>query len=228
MHLVDVSVGLMGSSSIVGGGIPIATGLALAIKMRGQSRVSVTFFGDGAVDEGVFYESVNFAILKQLPVIFVYENNQFSVCSRVTARQRSEVLFHAAPQEKILSMKVDGNDVLAVYRAAQVAVSRAKAGLGPSLIECETYRLRGHAGAGSDVGLGYRTAEEIAYWETRCPVSSFRHTLLSEGMTTERELNEMEKEIDGELDEAFRFAQESPLPPRGELSLYLFKENSEG
>ena len=224
MHLVDVSVGLMGSSSIVGGGIPIATGLALAIKMKGQPRVSVTFFSDGAADEGVLYESVNFAILKRLPVVFVYENNQFSVCSRVSARQWGEVLFHAAPKDKLPSCKVDGNDVLAVYQAARAAVARARAGQGPSFIECETYRLRGHAGAGSDAKLGYRTAEEIAAWEAKCPVVTFRNKLFSEGVITEQEHAGMEKAIDAEIDEAFRFAQESPLPEKNDLLRYLFKE----
>lgn len=226
MHLVDVSVGLMGSSSIVGGGIPIATGLALAIKMNCQPRVSVAFFGDGAVDEGVLYESMNFAILKRLPVIFVYENNQFSVCSRISARQWGKVLFHATSKDKLFNCKVDGNDVLAVYRAARSSVSRARTGQGPSFIECKTYRMRGHAGAGSDAELGYRTAEEIAEWEMKCPVATFRHNLLLERLITEGELNDMEKAIDTEIKEAFHFAQESPLPSAEDLPLYLFNEEN--
>lgn len=124
MHLVDVSVGHMGSSSIVGGCIPIATGLALAIEMQKQNRVSVAFFGDGAGDEGVLYESVNFAILKRLPVIFIYENNQFSVCSRVSSRRVGEVVFHATPSDQMYTRKVDGNSVLDVYKTAKTAVDR--------------------------------------------------------------------------------------------------------
>ncbi|MBM3303080.1 MAG: thiamine pyrophosphate-dependent dehydrogenase E1 component subunit alpha [Deltaproteobacteria bacterium] len=224
MHLVDVSVGHMGSSSIVGGCIPIGVGLALAIKMNKQNRVSVAFFGDGAADEGVLYESVNFAILKRLPVIFIYENNQFSVCSRVSARQPGEVIFHATPPEQMYTRIVDGNSVLAVYEAAKTAVNRARGGQGPSFIECKTYRVRGHAGSGSDASLGYRTAEEIAEWEAKCPVTTFRDKLLGERLISDQELEEMEKAIEEEIDEAFAFAQSSPLPRAEDLSLYVFKE----
>ena len=224
MHLVDTSVGHIGSSSIVGGGIPIATGLALAIQMKKQDQVSVAFFSDGAADEGVLYESVNFAILKQLPVIFIYENNQYSVCSHISSRQAGDVIFHNMPPDHMYTRKVDGNSVLDVYRLSKTAVDRARNGQGPSFIECKTYRIRGHAGAGSDAKLGYRTVEEIAAWEARCPVATFRKKLLSERVINEQELKEMENEIDLEINEAFRFAQESPLPKKKDLPLYLFSE----
>ena len=146
MHLVDTSVGHMGSSSIVGGGIPTGTGLALAIHMKKQNRVSVVFLGDGAADEGVLYESINFAILKKLPVMYIYENNQFSVYSRVSARQAGKIIFHATPPEYMFTKTVDGNAILEVYEAAREAVLRARNGQGPSFIECKTYRVRGHAG----------------------------------------------------------------------------------
>jgi pyruvate dehydrogenase E1 component alpha subunit len=224
MHLVDVSVGHMGSSSIVGGCIPIATGLALAIEMQKQNRVSVAFFGDGAGDEGVLYESVNFAILKRLPVIFIYENNQFSVCSRVSSRRVGEVVFHATPSDQMYTRKVDGNSVLDVYKTAKTAVDRARSRQGPSFIECRTYRMRGHAGSGSDVGLGYRTAEEIAEWEARCPVATFHDKLIAEHAVTSLELEDMERVIEAEIDEAFAFAQSSPLPHAEQLTRYVFKE----
>jgi TPP-dependent pyruvate/acetoin dehydrogenase alpha subunit len=127
MHLVDTSAGHVGSSSIVGGGIPIATGLALASKIQKQDRVSVVFFGDGAADEGVLYESINFAVLKQLPVIFVYENNGFSVCSRVTARQWGEIIFHKISPQHMMSVAIDGNSVLQVYEAAEQDLPNAGA-----------------------------------------------------------------------------------------------------
>ena len=225
MHLVDTSVGHIGSSSIVGGCIPIGTGLAFAIQMKKENRVSVVFFSDGAADEGVLYESVNFAILKRLPAIFIYENNQFSVCSRVSSRQVGELIFHAAPPDQMYTKIVDGNSVLDVYEAAKTAVNRARSGQGPSLIECKTYRVRGHAGSGSDASLGYRTAEEIAAWETRCPVTTFRNKLLAERLISEQELADMEKTIEMEIDYAFEFAQSSPLPRAEDLALYVFKED---
>lgn len=224
MHLVDTSVGHMGSSSIVGGGIPIGTGLALASMMKGENRVSVVFFGDGAADEGVLYESVNFAVLKRLPVIYIYENNQYSVCSHVSRRQWGNVVFHYVPANKMASAIVDGNDVLAVYKATVKAVRRARKGLGPSFIECRTYRLRGHAGTGSDEKLGYRSAEEIKKWEKKCPIRRFKARLLKDRVITRSDIEIMEKKINEEIDEAFRFAQESPLPREEDLELYLLKE----
>jgi len=224
MHLVDRSVGHMGSSAIVGGGIPIGTGLGLSIQMQKKNRVCVVFFSDGAADEGVLYESVNFAVFKRLPVVYVYENNQFSVCSPISARQAGENIFHSIAPHLMLTRKVDGNSVLEVYEAAGVAVDRAREGLGPSFIEGKTYRIRGHAGAGSDVHLGYRSREELAAWESRCPVASFRHHLLAESWISEESLAEMEKMINAEIEEAFRFAQESPLPCGEDLLQYLYRE----
>jgi pyruvate dehydrogenase E1 component alpha subunit len=192
--------------------------------MKKQNRVSVAFFGDGAVDEGVLYESVNFAVLKRLPVIYVYENNGFSVCSRVSARQVGDSIFHLMPSNLMYTKAVDGNSVLDVYEAARVAVKRARDGHGPAFIECKTYRMRGHAGVGSDAKLGYRTAQEIAEWEAKCPVDVFRDKLLAQGLITRQEIQKMESEINLEIDEAFQFAQASPLPSRDDLLCYLFEE----
>lgn len=224
MHIVDRAVGHMGSSSIVGGGIPIGTGLSLSIQMERQNRVSVVFFSDGAADEGVLYESVNFALLKRLPVVYVYENNQFSVCSHNSRRQVGENIFHLTPPHLMFTRVVDGNSILEVYEAAKMAVDWVRNGNGPSFLECKTYRMRGHVGVGSDAHLGYRDAEEIAYWEARCPVASFRRHLLSESWVTEETLAEMEKAIVAEIEEAFQFAQESPLPRREDLLRYLYRE----
>jgi acetoin:2,6-dichlorophenolindophenol oxidoreductase subunit alpha len=222
MHLVDTSVGHIGSSSIVGGGIPIGTGLGFSIQMKGEDRVSIIFFGDGAADEGVLYESINFAILKKLPVIFVYENNQYSVCSHVSARQAGEIIFHKTPADLMTSCKVNGNAVLEVYKAAQHAVQRARKKQGPSFIECKTYRVREHAGAGSDEKLGYRPPEEIRAWEAKCPVKFYLQVLLDNGILNEEKLREMEAIIDREINVAFRFAQESPLPKASDVTKYLF------
>lgn len=224
MHLVDVAVGHSGSSSIVGGGIPIATGLGLAIKMRHQHKVSVAFFGDGAADEGVLYESINFAVLKQLPVLFVLENNQYSVCSHVSARQAGGSVFHAMPPDLLFTAKIDGNDVLEVYEKAGAAVARARAGLGPSFLECQTYRLWGHAGCRAQEPKGYRDPAEVEQWRARCPLAALEKKMLAAGMLNRGEIEEMEKKIAGELDEAFACARTAPLPPRQDLPLYLFCE----
>ena len=225
MHLVDISVGHYGSSSIVGGGIPLATGMGLAVKMKKQPRVSVVFFGDGAADEGVLYESINFAVLKKLPVIFVLENNQYSVCSHFSARQAGDHIFHAMPRDLLLTAKVDGNEVLAVYEAARQAVKRARAGLGPSFIDCLTYRIMGHAGCLAQDAKGYRTDEEVEKWQARCPLATYQRKLLSTGKITLGEIAEMENKIDAELQEAFTCARQAPVPQGKDLHLYLFCES---
>jgi len=224
MHLIDVSVGHLGSSSIVGGGIPIGTGLGLAIKMRGSKQVSAIFFGDGAADEGVLYESINFAMLKKLPVIYILENNQWSVCSHISARQAGENIFHRASPDLLFTKKINGNDVLEVYGAANQAVKRARNGLGPSFIECETYRILGHAGCRSQEPKGYRDQKEVKYWEEKCPLKNFAELLRNEGMLTEDKLNAMKHQIELEIDDALAFAIESPLPTEEDLYKYLFCE----
>ena len=226
MHIVDVSSGNMGTSSIVGGGIPIGTGMGLAIKMKKEKKVSVIFFSDGAADEGVLYESINFALLKNLPVIFIYENNHYSVCSHIESRYKGENIFHKISPELMYTEMADGNSVLDVYDKVKIAVNKARNNKGPSFIECRTYRMRGHAGAGSDVKLGYRTEEEVLQWEKKCPLKRFKAEILSHGLITDEELSRMGKKADTEIDEAFEFAVKSPLPEGKDLNLYLFREEN--
>ena len=224
MHLVDTSVGHMGSSSIVGGGIPIGTGLALSIQMKRRQQVSVVFFGDGAADEGVVYESFNFAMLKRLPVIYVLENNQWSVCSHVSARQPDENIFHRASRDLLFTQKVDGNNVIEVYEAGLKAVERARQGLGPSFIECETYRVMGHAGCKTQDSKVYRDQKEVEIWEKKCPVKHFQNLLFKDNILTPEGLFEMETQIAQEIDGAFSFARKSPLPTREDLYVNLYCE----
>jgi pyruvate dehydrogenase E1 component alpha subunit len=224
MHVVDPKVSHLGSSSIVGGGIPIGTGHALASRMKGDGRITAVFFGDGAADEGVLYESVNFAMLRRLPVIYVLENNQYSVCSPIARRQAGPSLFHQAPSDKLLTAQVDGNKLLDVLAAAEKAADRARRGEGPSFIECVTYRWRGHAGAGSDVHLGYRPVEEIQCAIDHCPVAELAQRLEAEGRLTPSIQAAMEQEIDREIDQAFLLAKAAPLPRPEDLGLYLYKE----
>ncbi|MBF0120902.1 MAG: thiamine pyrophosphate-dependent dehydrogenase E1 component subunit alpha [Desulfobacterales bacterium] len=224
MHLIDVSVGHLGSSAIVGGGIPIGTGLGLSSKMKGSKNVSMIFFGDGAADEGVLYESLNFAMLKKLPVIYVLENNQWSVCSHVSARKAGENIFHKAPSDLLFSSKIDGNDILSVYEIAKQVVERARNGFGPSFIECETYRILGHAGSLSQDPKGYRDQEEIEQWKKKCPVINFQTILIQDQILTTSILSEMEQRISYEIDVAFSNAKESPLPTKEDLYTYIFCE----
>lgn len=224
MHLVDTAVGHYGSSSIVGGGIPVGTGMGLAIKMQKKNNISVIFFGDGAADEGVLYESINFAVLKKLPVIFILENNQYSVCSHISARQAGENIFHAMPAKLLMTKIVNGNDVLQVYGWADKAVTRARTGRGPSLIECRTYRIRGHAGCETQDVAGYRTVGEIDSWKELCPVASFQKKLLKNKIITPNEINKMERKIENQIKDAFDFALRSPLPAPYTLPFYLFNE----
>lgn len=226
MHLIDTKVGHMGSSSIVGGGIPLGTGMALAIRMKKQDLVSVVFFSDGAADEGVVYESFNYAMLRKLPVIFVLENNQYSVCSKVLSRQGCENVYHRADQKLLLTRKIDGNDVKAVFEASQEAVARARGGEGPSFIECSTYRIRGHAGCESQDFKGYRPVEEVESWKNRCPVETFKNTLLQDGILDKPTLSDFEERIDRQILEAFEFARQSPLPLGNTLQNYLFCEDT--
>jgi acetoin:2,6-dichlorophenolindophenol oxidoreductase subunit alpha len=224
MHLVDTAIGHFGSSSIVGGGISIGTGMGLAIKMQKKNNVSVIFFGDGAADEGVLYESINFAVLKKLPVIFVLENNQYSVCSKVSARQAGDNIFHAMPSGLLMTKIVNGNNVLQVYDSAGKAVVRARMGGGPSFIECRTYRLRGHAGCESQDMSGYRPVGEIEYWKTLCPVAVFQKKLLKNNLITPNEIKTMERKIDKQIKDAFAFALKAAPPASETLPFYLFGE----
>ncbi|MFZ3045343.1 MAG: thiamine pyrophosphate-dependent dehydrogenase E1 component subunit alpha [Desulfatirhabdiaceae bacterium] len=226
MHLVDTAVGHMGSSSIVGGGIPIGTGLGLAAQLKGTDQVCAIFFGDGAADEGVLYESINFAMLKKLPVIYVLENNEWSVCSHVSSRQADENIFHRASQHLLATRKIDGNDVMAVYNAAVDAVNRARNNQGPSFIECETYRLWGHAGCASQDPKGYRSTEEIECWKIKCPVQRFQNRLVEENLLNEQKLTLMAASIAAEIDDAFAFAQNCSLPDPDQLYKNLFCELS--
>ena len=223
MHLIDIAAGLPGSSSIVAGNVPIATGAALASAIRKDKRVAVTFFGDAAVEEGVVYESVNFAMLKKLPVIFVCENNLYSVFSGLNKRQAHGEIYRRFTGLDIPSFRVDGNNVIDIFRTAKDAVVRARKGEGPTFLECQTYRLRDHGGTASGADIGYRTQEEVDAWAARCPVKNFEKFLLRQKLMTQDDIQKLTEAIDNEVKEAFQFAQSSPLPREDEVANYLFK-----
>lgn len=213
MHLVDLSVGFLGATPIVGSTIPIAVGAAFGSVMQGEQRVTVAFFGDAAVEEGVFHESLNFAVLKGLPVVFVCENNLYSVYSRISVRQpEGREIFRLVQAHGVDSYQGDGNDVMEVYRLAGRAVQRAREGRGPAFLEFKTYRWREHCGPYYDDHLGYRPDGELENWEQRCPIERFKVRLLKDGVLCNQDVEEMRCEIEAEIEEAVVFARESPFP----------------
>ena len=215
MHLIDRAVGFIGAVPIVGSTIPIAVGLAFADKLRGQTKVTVAFFGEAATEEGVFHESANFASLHRLPVIFVCENNLYSVYSPMSVRQPSHrEVFQQAQGHGIPAEQVDGNDPEAVFLSVKKARNRATSGEGPTFIEYKTYRWREHCGPGFDNHIGYREEAEFLEWKKKDPLETYRRKLLAEGRLTEPGEHDLSTRITAEIVEALAFARQS-LPPRG-------------
>jgi len=223
MHLIDTSVGVVGTSSIVGGSIPIATGAALGSVLKKDKCISVAFFGDAAVEEGVIYESINFAMLKKLPVVYVCENNFYSVISHLSKRQAKDDIYRRFEGLSIPGYQVDGNNVIEVYHIAKKAIDNARRGGGPSFMECRTYRLRDHHGTGSGVEVGYRTQQEVDQWAARCPVRNFESFLIEQNIITTSKIGDFATAIDREIEEAFEFAQASPLPNEDDVLKYLYR-----
>jgi len=217
MHLVDLDAGIMGTTPIVAGSIPVAVGAAFGSALKGEDRITVTFFGDAAAEEGVFCESLNFAALKRLPVLFVCENNYFSVYSPLSVRQPEERDNLALVKAYgIAGERGDGNDVLAVYGAAEKAVQYLRSGKGPYYLEFDTYRWREHCGPNYDNDLGYRTEEEFLQWRHRCPAGNFERYLIREGYATPEKVIKIKEKISREIDEAVTFAKQCPFPDAGD------------
>ncbi|MHC1589122.1 MAG: thiamine pyrophosphate-dependent dehydrogenase E1 component subunit alpha [Methermicoccaceae archaeon] len=224
MHVACPEKGLPGSSAIVAGTIPNAVGAALAFSIRKEDRVAVAFFGDGAVCEGVLYEALNFASLRGLPVLFVCENNLYSTHMRISASIANTALYTKGEAFDIPSVRLDGNDVMAVYRSAAKAVADARAGGGPALLECMTYRWRGHVGPNYDVDKGLRSKEELDRWMEHCPVHTLEQRLLQEHVLTESECEKIRHKIEVEIKAAALFARESPYPEPDEVCSGVFGE----
>ena len=195
MHLGDFSKGICTSIAIVGGGIPLATGLGLSYKMKGEDGVAVSFFGDGGSNEGTFHESINMAALWDLPVIFVCENNNYGASTSFDKATAGDSIAARAAGYNIPGVRIDGNDVLEVYETAVEAVERARAGKGPTLIEAMTYRRRGHSRSDP---CGYRPKEEEQYWFARDPLDILKVNLIEEGVSEEN-LKEIEKTVKKEI-----------------------------
>lgn len=217
MHLADFSVGMLGAVAIVGGGIPLAVGAGLSARLRKSNQVAVAFFGDGAINEGAFHESINMAAADKLPVLFVCENNLYGFSTHIKRVVGNENLWERAAGYGVPGSRVDGNDVLAVYSAAKEAVQRARQGQGPTLLECMTYRHRGHSRFEKP---SYRTREEEAEWMERDPIPAFAGQLVDNGAATPVQLREIERDVARAIEEAVTFARESPPPPT-DLALQL-------
>lgn len=217
MHMVSTGHGIMGTSAIVAGGIPIAVGTALSSKMKKENKVTVVFFGDGAVDEGVFYEGLNFSALKKLPVVFVCENNSYATNSPQRDRQANTDIYKIADFFRLPGKCIDGNDVLDVYKTAKECVERARKGLGPSLIEARTYRWKTHVGPESDIEKGLRDAQEVEEWLKKCPLEKFRKHILKNSLVKEKELKDLDKKAGEEIAGALDFALSSPYPEAKDL-----------
>jgi TPP-dependent pyruvate/acetoin dehydrogenase alpha subunit len=226
MHIVDYALGILGANGIVGGGIPIATGSALAAVVAGKDDVTACFFGDGASNEGTFHESLNIASVWKLPVVFVCENNgygEFTPMHTVTSVR--DIALRAAAYD-MPGFIVDGNDVMEVFRFASEAVARARAGQGPTLLECKTYRWEGHV-VGEQAFLGegaYRPTSEIEEWKRKCPIIRFQQFLVGGGKVSKAELDRIETETATELEDAIKFARESELPDASEVTDDVFAE----
>jgi pyruvate dehydrogenase E1 component alpha subunit len=209
MHIADFSIGMLGATAVVGAGIPIASGAGLSIKLRGTEQVAACFFGEGASNQGTFHEGINLAATWMLPVIFVCENNLYAMGTRQSQVMLIENVVDRAQAYGIPGVVVDGNDVLAVYEAAKEAVQRARGGKGPMLIECKTYRHKGHSRVDPAT---YRPKAEVDEWLKKDPIVRLKTYILESHTLTEEETTKIEAQVIVDLDSAVKFALESPYP----------------
>jgi len=219
MHLIDIEHGIMGTSAIVGTTIPQAVGYAYALKLQGKDSIVASFFGDGAVDEGVFHESMNFAALKGVPVIFICENNFYAIHSHYLDRQPRDNLCERVRAYGIPAERINDNDVLKIYERVKAVVHEIRGGnLGPRFFECMTYRWKEHVGPGDDWHLGYRLKREAEPWIENDQVKRLGALLAPEARQN------IETEVEAEIHEAFEFAEQSSFPEYEELYTDVFKE----
>jgi len=223
MHLFSPEVGMMGTSGIVGPCILQATGAGYSFKLLKTDQVGVAFFGDGAVNNGAFHEGLNLAAIWELPVIFVCENNMYATEVPFAYATRNTEVAERAATYKIPSVCVDGNDVLAVYAAADEAVRRARSGGGPSFIECKTYRTRPHSEGMRDTG--YRTTEEVDAWKARDPLKILHEHLLSTERASVADFDTIESEVKALIEDAAEFARNSPYPAPETAATFIYSSD---
>jgi 2-oxoisovalerate dehydrogenase E1 component len=225
MHLFKPEIGFMGSSGIVGPCITLAAGGGYTAKLLKTDRVSVAFFGDGAVNNGAFHEGVNLATIWGLPVLFVCENNLYATEVPFAQATKNPSVASRGVAYGLPGVEVDGNDVLAVYRVAGEAVHRARAGGGPTLIECKTYRTRPHSEGMRDAG--YRTQEEVNEWKVRDPIKKLRERLIDDGVAVEAELEQIDAEVRVVVDKAAEFAESSPMPDPSSVTGHVYSDGGQ-
>ncbi|MDT7862986.1 MAG: thiamine pyrophosphate-dependent dehydrogenase E1 component subunit alpha [Vulcanisaeta sp.] len=226
MHIADPDIGMLGANGMVGGGIPHAVGAALAFKLLGKDNVAVAFFGEGGSNQQNFHEAINLAAIWKLPVIFVCENNLYQISLPYSKQQLITSVAERGKAYGIPGVSVDGQDVLAVYEATREAVERARRGEGPTLIEARTYRFRGHFEGDPQI---YRSKEEVEWWmNNKDPIKIFEKYLLERGIATREELDAIWKRVSNEMEEAVKFAEESPYPSPEELYDDVFAKPTQG
>ncbi len=209
MHIADMDIGILGANGIVGGGITIAGGAALSAQMRGTGQVVICFLGDGASNRGTFHEGINLAACWNLPIVYVIENNMYAEKTRISDTSNVANLADRASAYGIPDVTVDGNDVIAVYEAVGEAVARARRGEGPTLVESKTYRHKGHYVGDPQT---YKPKEEVEEWMKKDPIPAFRKQLVEMGVLTKEDVDRISQEIDQEIENAVKFAEESPFP----------------
>ena len=223
MHVVDVNLGILGANGIVGAGLPIATGSGLAAKVKKTSDVTLAFFGDAASNNGTFHESINMAAAWKLPVVYLCENNEYGVSVNIHTVTNTDNIAIRAKAYDIPGRTVDGNDVIAVYEAVKEAVDYARSGKGPSIVECKTYRMRGHYEGDP---AAYRPKEMTEEWKKKDPISLFCASLLDTGITQE-EIDAVNKKTSDEIEAAYTFAVESPYPDASYVGVDVYASDNE-
>ena len=225
MHLADFSIGILGESGIVASALPVAVGAAMGSKMKNNDRVVVAFFGDGASNQGACHEAMNLAAIWKLPVIFLCENNQYAVTTSYKDTVAVENISDRAAAYNMPGVLVDGQDVWAMYEATREAVTRARAGQGPTLLEGKTYRFGDHSeGLNRIVRDPFRTDEEVEYWLKRDPIDLHKKVLLEQGIATQEEIDQVDTDATAAIAEALEFARESPYPEPEDLLVDMYAD----
>ena len=225
MHLIDLNAEFFPSVPIVGSTIPIATGVAWAFKMKKENNIAVVFLGDGSTEEGVFFESLDFANLKSIPILFVCENNFYSVYSNLEVRQaKNRDISKLVESHGIKSYKGNGNDIDRVYDLSDKAIKYIKKNKAPAFLDFETFRWLEHCGPNWDDDLGYRKGDELKNWIEKCPIENFENKMLQNGIINENDVNIYKETINSEIEEAFLFAKKSPFPNIDILNQHVYKD----